>query len=40
MIEDTLTKAATSSAAGVVLTGAMTVLLWVAVIELLIARRS
>jgi hypothetical protein len=38
MIEDTLTKAAMSSlmiAAGAVLTGVMTVLLWVAVIELL-----
>ena len=38
MIEDTLTKAAMSSlmiAAGAVLTGVMTVLLWVAIIELL-----
>jgi hypothetical protein len=38
MTEDTLTKAAMSSlkiAAGAVLTGAMTVLLWVAVIEIL-----
>ena len=37
MIEDTLTKTAMSSLkiAGAVLTGAMTVLLWVAVIEIL-----
>jgi hypothetical protein len=38
MIEDTLTKAAMSSlkiAAGAVLTGVITVLLWVAVIQIL-----